>query len=481
VTINQLDEVSKRIPPRKLEPRPRRKLPLTAIILIAIALVSGGLGASFALVMTSKPLQQRSLSDKEAAIFGQNGDGLTTSTAGLPELTRTVNILILGTIVLTSDLPGAGEKPKENYLAQVDDSLNGQSDAILLARFDPTLKKITTISVPRDSRVDIPGVGMGKINSANYVGGAALSAQVVSQLLSNVSIDRYIRINVGGFGKLVDALGGVDIYVPKRMKYQDDSQHLYINLNPGQQHLDGNKAIQYMRFRYDDLGDIGRVQRQQTLIRALIDQKLNVNTITRLPDILQVLKENIDTNLSVEEVLALAAFAAKTDRKDARMLMVPGRFSEQGEFPLSYWIVNDQHLKRLMANHFNLKTDVTDDIDEHSPQYMRVAIQDSNAKPEGVKKASRLLSSAGYSQVFPAEQPWANPLAKTQIIAQTGDRISAEQVRKSLGIGEIVVEATGSIESDVTVRLGRDWLTYKPKPVDSATPKATSTKTRSPN
>lgn len=462
MTINQLDEFSKRITPLNPEPKPRRKRPWTVIVLIAIAILSGGLGAGFALVMTSKPLQQRALTDKEAEIFGQN-QSLAAATAGLPDLTRSVNILILGTIVLTSDMPGAPTTPKENYLAQVDNSLNGQSDAVLLARFDPELKKITTISVPRDSRVDIPGIGMSKINAANYVGGAALSAQVVSQLLNNVSIDRYIRINVGGFGKLIDALGGVDIYVPKRMKYQDDSQHLYINLNPGQQHLDGNKAIQYMRFRYDDLGDIGRVQRQQTLIRALIEQKLNVTTIARLPDILQVLKENIDTNLSVEEVLALAAFAAKTNRKDARMLMVPGRFSEPSEFPLSYWIVDNRHLSRLMADHFNTKTDVTADVDEHSPKYLRVAIQDSIAKPEGVKKASRFLSSAGYSQVFSAESAWANPLAKTQIVAQTGDRTSAELVRQSLGIGEVVVEATGSIESDVTVRLGRDWLTFKPK------------------
>ncbi|WP_051050576.1 LCP family protein [Pseudanabaena sp. PCC 6802] len=436
------------------------------VLLVSLALLSGSMGAALAFLMTSKPFQQTQTSGIT------NSNSMTATTAGLPELTRSVNILILGTIVLTSDLPDAEQQPKGRYLAQVNSTLNGQSDAILLVRFDPFTKKLTALSIPRDSRVNIPELGYRKINAANYVGGASLSAQIVSQTLGNVEIDRYFRVNVDGFGKLIDALGGVDIYVPKRMKYQDDSQHLYINLNPGQQHLDGNKAIQYMRFRHDDLGDIGRVQRQQTLIRALIEQKLNLATISRLPDILAVLKENIDTNLSVEEMLALAAFAAKTDRKNAQMLMAPGRFSAPNEYPISYWILNERHLMRLMANYFqvNVPSEALDEVNR-SPSSLRVAVQDSISNPEGVKVAKDILVKAGYGDVFPADEPWANPLEKTKIIAQQGDLESAEEVRNTLGIGEIVLESTGSLESDVTVRLGRDWLdlksiqVYKPKPL----------------
>jgi polyisoprenyl-teichoic acid--peptidoglycan teichoic acid transferase len=436
------------------------------VILVSIALLSGSMGGALAFLMASKPFQQT----QTPGIT--NSNSMTVSTAGLPELTRPVNILILGTIVLTSDLPDAEQQSKGKYLAQVNSTLNGQSDAILLVRFDPNHKRITALSVPRDSRVHIPEIGYGKINSANYVGGASLSAQTVSQTLGNVEIDRYFRVNVDGFGKLIDALGGVDIYVPKRMKYQDDSQHLYINLNPGQQHLDGNKAIQYMRFRHDHLGDIGRVQRQQTLIRSLIEQKLNLATVSRLPEILTVLKENIDTNLSVEEMLALAAFAAKTDRKDARMLMAPGRFSTPDEYPVSYWILNEKNLLRLMVAHFqvNVPPEALDAVN-HSPGYLRVAVQDSISNPEGVKVAKDTLVKAGYGEVFPTDEPWAKPLAKTKIIAQQGDLESAEQVRNALGIGEVVLESTGSLDSDVTVRLGKDWLdlksiqVYKPKPL----------------
>jgi polyisoprenyl-teichoic acid--peptidoglycan teichoic acid transferase len=432
------------------------------IVLIAIGLVSGGLGASVALILSSRPLQQSKLTPEEEAQFSQAAS-MTSLTAGIPTLTRPVNILVLGTILLTSDLPNAPKVPKTKYLEQVDGNLNGMSDAMLMMRFDPTAKKFTVLSIPRDSRVHIQGVGETKINFANYIGGASLSAQTVSQMLGDVPIDRYIRVNVDGFGKLIDALGGVDVYVPKRMKYQDDSQHLYINLKPGQQRLDGAKAIQYMRYRYDELGDIGRVQRQQTFFRAFLEQKLNVETITKLPEVLSILKENIDTNLTLEEILALAAFVSKTNRKDARMLMVPGRFSNPGEYSLSYWIVDYRHLSRLMVDHFNLPAksqDLAEDL--HSPKYIRVAIQDSIKKSEGVKSATNTLSKAGYGQVFPADVAWSKPLAKTQIVAQQGDRISAEQVRDALGMGEIVVESTGSIESDVTVRLGRDWIAAQP-------------------
>jgi LCP family protein required for cell wall assembly len=344
-------------------------------------------------------------------------------------------------------------------LAEVDDNLNGMSDAMLLIRFDPATQKVAVLSIPRDTRVHIQGVGKTKINFANYVGGAPLSAQTVSQVLGDIPIDRYIRFNVNGFGKLVDAFGGVDMYVPKKMKYQDDSQHLYINLNAGQQKLNGSKAIQYMRYRHDDLGDIGRVQRQQAFFRAFIDQKLKPEAITKFPEILAIVKDNIDTNLSVEEVLALAGYTSKIDRKSIQMHMAPGRFSNPGEFDsLSYWILDNRRLAKIMGQSFGSMKKADISLEESTPQNLRIAIQDSMSQPEGSKKATTVLSKAGYAQVFPASDRWTKPLAKTVIVAQSGDRESAEKLREALGIGEVLIESTGDIESDITVRVGKDWL-----------------------
>jgi len=428
------------------------------IFLIAIAIVSGSIGAAIAFVMSSKPFQQRAFSAAEAEAF--NSD-IATATLGLPELTRPVNLLIMGTIVLSSDLPGADTLPQPKYLAQVGSSLDGQSDAMILVRLDPSTKKVTALSIPRDSRVEIPGYGTQKINAANYVGGAVLSAKVVSKLAGNIQIDRYMRVNVKGFGELIDALDGVEVYVPKRMKYQDDSQHLYINLNQGLQILDGKKAIQYMRFRHDELGDIGRVQRQQAFFRAVIAQKLKLETITRIPDILAVVKQNLDTNMSVQELVAIADFVSKVERKDTKMLLVPGRFSTSAEFDISYWIIDNSRLARLMQENFNAiyaDSELLKDDENLLPLNLRVAVLDTTYYPDRLKVATNTLIAAGYGQTFSEPQETTAILEKTQIIAQNGDLTSAEQVRNTLGVGEVVLEATGILDSDVTVRLGKDWL-----------------------
>jgi LCP family protein required for cell wall assembly len=103
------------------------------------------------------------------------------------------------------------------------------------------------MSIPRDTRTYVRG-SLTKLNEANRYGGPSLAAESVSDLLGGVAIDRYVRINVQGVEKLVDALGGVTVNVPKDMKYQDDSQHLYINLKAGEQTLTGDQALQFLRF-----------------------------------------------------------------------------------------------------------------------------------------------------------------------------------------------------------------------------------------
>jgi len=430
----------------------------TFLFFMVLALISGGVGAAIAVMLNSKPFQQQSLSGTETEAFKSD---IAAATMGIPELTSPVNILVMGTIVLTSDLPGAENLPKPEYLAQTSSSLDGQSDAMILVRLDPSTQKITALSIPRDSRVEIPGYGMQKINAANYIGGAVLSAQTVSNLTGNIQIDRYLRVNVEGFGQLIDALGGVEIYVPKRMKYQDDSQRLYINLNQGQQLLDGNKAIQYMRYRHDELGDIGRVQRQQAFFRAIIAQKLKLETVPRIPDILAVVKQNLDTNMSVQELLAIASFVSKIDRKDTKMLLTPGRFSTSEEYPLSYWIVDERRLAYLMQEHFNvLYADAAslNNQDEFAPQNLRIAVQDTTYYPDRIKVATNTLIKAGYNQTFADREPPTLILEKTQIIAQNGDRASAEKVRDTLGVGEVILEATGLLDSDITIRLGKDWI-----------------------
>jgi hypothetical protein len=252
----------------------------------------------------------------------------------------------------------------------------------------------------------------------------------------------------------VDALGGVTVYVPQNMKYQDDSQHLYINLKKGKQHLNGDKALQLLRFRYDKNGDIGRVQRQQLVMRALMEQTLNPATLARIPKILAVIQSHIDTNLTVEELVALVGFGVQTNRSKVQMLMVPGDFNGDGRHEISYWLPDNRRIQQLMAQYFDQGNS---DRITPEPTYLRVAIQDSTGKPEAVPAMVSKLRKAGYQNIS-VDDTWKEPLRITRIVAQQGDDHSATAIRSSLGFGEVRVESTGSINSDVTIQLGQDWL-----------------------
>ncbi len=422
--------------------------------LTGVAVLSATAGAILAVSLSSKPLMQAELSPEQEAIFGK-GDRISRGSLKLSELTRPVNILVLGVKVLTSDVsnPPAGSD-KLGYHATIN-SFQGLSDTMLLLRFDPATKKLALLSIPRDTRVAVEGHNFNKINSANYRGGPALSAQATSELLNGTPIDRYVRINVQGVEKLVDALGGVTVYVPKDMKYQDDSQHLYINLKAGKHHLNGNQALQFLRFRYDENGDIGRIQRQQILMRALMEQALNPTIVTRLPKILSVIQSHIDTNLTIQELMALVGFGVETKRADVQMLLVPGRFSEQGEYRASYWLPDSDRIATMMTQYFNVPTEgIQAGAD---PASLRVAIQDSTGNDGAVKSLINSLAEAGYRNVHIARR-WSEPLDVTHIVAQQGDDSSAQTIRQALNVGEVRVESTGNLQSDITIQLGQDWL-----------------------
>lgn len=422
-----------------------------------IAMVSATAGALLAVSLSSTPLQQAELSPQEEAVF--DSDAIAGSGLRFSELTRPVNLLVMGMSVLPPDVQNPPAETKNlRYLPQVN-SFDGLSDVMLLVQFEPEKKKIAMLSIPRDTRTEIEGYGTRKINAANVEGGPALTAKTVSNVLGGAGIDRYIRINVLGVEKLIDALGGVTVYVPKDMKYRDDSQHLYINLKAGKQHLNGTQTLQLLRFRHDELGDIGRIQRQQIVIRALIDQSLNPMTWKELPKILNVVKDNIDTNLTVEELVALVGFSVRTNRSNMQMFMLPGRFSENGEYDASYWIPSKNGIAKLMTQHFGLEATSEQKISD--PTSLRIAIQDSTGSDRSqLNPLIRSLAKAGYRNVY-VYKPWSEPLEVTNIVAQQGDGDGAESVRNTLGFGEVKVESTGSLDSDISIQLGKDWLQKK--------------------
>jgi LCP family protein required for cell wall assembly len=368
-------------------------------------------------------------------------------------VSRPVNILVMGVDRVPEAKPGTPE------------IFEGRSDTMLLLRVDPTDDSVRLLSIPRDTQIELPESGViTKINDANARGGAQLATAMVSSLLNGVSIDRYVRLSSDAFRELIDLLGGVEVYVPQPMVYEDKTQKLKIDLSPGLQTLNGDQAEQFARFRQDGYGDIGRVQRQQALLKALLKKLTSPAALPRIPTLLGKMQQYIDTNLSVEEMLALVGVGRKLSQGNVKMVMLPGRFSQPGEFRASYWLLDPQGRDRVMQQYFqqepplaSITTDMAPDAGR-SGQSLRIAVQNASNEPRAAQEVRRYLTTLGYRNVYITDD-WAEKQVETQIVVQQGDLQGADDLRTMLGFGMIAADSTGDLESDLTLRVGDDWQT----------------------
>ncbi len=246
-------------------------------------------------------------------------------------LTKTYQVLILGVDRQT------GEK------------FTGRTDTIMLLRFDPA-GQITLLSIPRDTQVQIPGVGIAKVNAANVYGGIGEVKATIGELLPNVQLDRYVRIDTSGLGAVIDAIGGVEVEVPDRMFYEDKTQGLLIDLYPGRQVLNGKQAEAFSRYRGDINADIGRIKRQQILLQAVQKKLSNPWTLARLKPLVETIKSHIDTDLTIDEMIALTSFSLSLSPDRVENLTLPGFPST--ESGVSYWITDPERISSTILPKF---------------------------------------------------------------------------------------------------------------------------------
>ncbi|NHM26914.1 LCP family protein [Desulfofundulus sp. TPOSR] len=215
----------------------------------------------------------------------------------------------------------------------------GRTDSIIVANVDGEKKRIALLSIPRDTRVDIPGHGTDKINAAAVYGGPALTCETVSNLIG-MPVQYYALARWEGFKNIVDVLGGVTIDVERNMYHYDssDGRQYAINLRKGVQRLDGDKALQYVRFRGDALGDIGRTERQLKFLKALAAEVMKPSTLVKLPRLVPEINKSVETNMGFKQMLALARAARYFDQAEIVTQTLPGRFLDiRG---VSYWSVD---------------------------------------------------------------------------------------------------------------------------------------------
>jgi len=205
----------------------------------------------------------------------------------------------------------------------------GNTDVIASLRVDGGVTKIT--QVPRDTYIEAEGYGPNKINALYSLGGTDLLKRELSRKLGR-PITHHVVVNLGAIRRMADALGGIEVDVPKRMAYTDHSQGLYIDLQPGLQTLKGRELEGFLRFRHDEMGDIGRLERQQLALQALFRKLTKPEHLVRLPVLLAAAGKDLKTDLGPMELGGLITAMGTTQLETKRL---GGRPFYRND--ISYW------------------------------------------------------------------------------------------------------------------------------------------------
>lgn len=245
------------------------------------------------------------------------------------------------------------ENGRINILLLATDKGGLLTDTIMLASVDTKRELINVMSVPRDTRVTLGNSRNNKINSvyAHAKEGQRVDA-VIKKLneLTGLPINYYAVIHPDGFRNVIDILGGVYIDVPQRMKYSDPTQGLYIDLYPGYQLLDGDKAEQFTRFRSYPTGDLGRIEAQQLFITELFKQKFNGDLLLKADEIFNEIAENIETNFTMADIPVMLSAVKVFGTNAVRTFEMPN--TPQYINGVSYVICDVEATKQLILKEF---------------------------------------------------------------------------------------------------------------------------------
>lgn len=356
-----------------------------------------------------------------------------------------------------------------------------RSDTLILARIDPQKKKVQLISIPRDSRVKIPGYSAPqKINAAAAWGGPALAIKTVKEL-TGVPISHFLTVDFTGLRYIVDAMGGVWIDVPEKIDGRVthnkwNNEHRLIQ--PGYQKLDGWHALTFVRVRHQFAdGDFSRMRNQQTFIKAMVKQGLSLSSVIKAPKIIAAVSDNLTTDLTVAQLVDLVGQFKGMKDADLETATVPSH----SDFidGVSYVIIEEPKLAAMISRMEKGEPMQPEKVATGSKTATSTAGATANpaVKPASItltirngagvsglaKSATDLFSKAGF---VIKESGNMNQFvySKTLVVFKTGTEDKARVVSEELGYGD-VVPAAGlyKFNTDIMVVVGKDWKLSSPK------------------
>ena len=256
-----------------------------------------------------------------------------------------------------SDIPEyTGNMNSINFLILIKEASGLNTDSIIVANYSPETKQINLLTVPRDTEAgadtsykvnSVFSMGLNKYKKSKELTlpekkhkAAEYTAQTISNL-TGIKLDYYVYLEIDTIKGIIDKLGGIYFDVPAKLKYNDPTQDLHIDLQPGYQLLDGDKAEQLLRFRkahasyytskelkevrkYYDGSDLKRTEMQLKFVNAIIEQKVNLLELPKLIPIIDYTFDNVITNTSLNDVLSLLRAFTQGSRPDMNTFKLSG-------------------------------------------------------------------------------------------------------------------------------------------------------------
>lgn len=358
-----------------------------------------------------------------------------------------VNVLVMG----------IDQRPNE-------DANIARSDSMILLTLDPVAKTAGMLSIPRDLYVPLPGRNtQDRINVAHALGGPKYAMQTVEYNLG-IPVQYYVRLNFSAVIKLIDLVGGIDVFNDEDindLSYPDmNFGYDPFKLKAGWQHLDGATALKYARTRHGS-SDFARMRRQQQVILALRDKASDPGTMTRLlpqaPQILQTLKDSLESNLTPLELAQLATLAREVPAEKISKVTIDEGATQYWTTPqgASVLIPNRDKVREL-RDQLYATSEVT--VPQGTPEAGKLVVQNGTQTKGLAANAQGLLQQKGFTVV--RVENAVGDYKKTTIIDYHGRKAYIQQLAATLGVplSAVVSKLEPSNPLDALVILGDDYV-----------------------
>ena len=365
------------------------------------------------------------------------------------------------------------------------------TDTIIVATYNPKNQSASLLSIPRDTFVGKnpqTGTGSDKINSL-YQKGPEYTLEKVNEL-TGLDIKYYMVIENQALIELVDVIGGVEFYVPINMNYDDTSQDLHIHLEEGLQVLDGDKAEQLLRFRKNNDNttypkeyggdDYGRMRTQREFMIETAKQTIKAKNILKIKDIIDLVYEYVETNLSISTIKDYVPYAVNIDISSIQSVVLPGGSygpTTTPSYPLWFFVADKKQTAELIEELYgtdeeevvdgeatevdtnNVEEETTNNIvtevSKTEASDIQIEILNGSGSKDTLTKVKKELQEIGYSII---NTMTTTSTTKTTIINKTDVNSQfTDNIKEVLGVGNVSTSSVSSSKVDITIIIGKDY------------------------